>query len=108
MSKNKMESDSEDEYNSASITSQHQSKRQKAMALSRQNQPDIDAELKAITDDTESWVRRYEEKSEKLSVLSYKYELLKKECEKLASHIDSLLNESTRKKINNNVFDYKR
>ena len=107
MSKDKMESESEDEYTIASITSLHQSKRQKDMKLSRQNQADILAELKAATDEKESWFRRYEEKSDKLSVLSYKYDLLKKECEKLASQIDSLSSESF-KKTNNNFSTYKR
>ena len=45
MSKDKMESESEDEYTIASITSLHQSKRQKDMKLSRQNQADKVAEL---------------------------------------------------------------
>jgi hypothetical protein len=113
MSKRIIESDDEDDCRIISKTS-IQEKKQKTIANNMQSQPEsaIVAELKAITNDKESWVMRYEEKMEQLSVLKYRFKLLEEDYDslnikykKLASKNDSLIAENARQIKDYNILE---
>ena len=80
--------------------------------MQSQQESAIVAELKAITNDKESWVMRYEEKMEQLSVLKYRFKLLEEDYDslnikykKLASKNDSLIAENARQLKDYNILE---